>query len=399
MRFDVVIVGAGIGGAVLALDLGGRGWRVALLERESAPVAIARPEVLWGATPRALERYGIGDALRDTASVQLETIEIGGERPWLRIARDDFARAGVEAFSTNPAMTRAIVANAAVATGNVEIQRGVAVETLLHDAGRVAGVRARRGDEVLEIEASMVVGDDGGGSVVRRNLGIPVELVPFPIEFVTATIRRWPLPPHRARVWIQPNGPVDGIPAAGLIPWPANEGVLLMPLAADGAERVFEQPAEGFWSALGRVMPVAEALREQLEFPRDFKRVARPFGHVASYVADGAALIGDAAHPMTPAGGQGANASIWDALALADVLDAALRAKDVSRERLLPYERLRRPVNDRSVSISRLARRAFRVGGYLPLGLVAPAVAKTIDVLGWPKRRIIGSFANAFVHS
>ena len=265
MRFDVVIVGAGIGGAVLALDLGGRGWRVVLLERESVPVVIARPEVLWGATPRALERYGIGDALRDSASVQLEAIEIGGEKPWLRISRDDFAGAGVEAYSTNPAMTRAIVANAAVATGNVEIQRGVAVEGLLHDAGRVAGVRAKRGEAVLEIEAAVVVGDDGGGSVVRRSLGMPIELAPFPIEFVTATIRRWPLEPHRARVWIQPDSPV---PAVGLIPWPAHEGVLLVPLAADRAEGVFEQPADGFWSALGRVTPMAEALREQLEFPR-----------------------------------------------------------------------------------------------------------------------------------
>ena len=55
MRLDVVIVGAGIGGAVLALDLGRRGWRVALVERENAPPRIARPEVLWGATLRALE--------------------------------------------------------------------------------------------------------------------------------------------------------------------------------------------------------------------------------------------------------------------------------------------------------------------------------------------------------
>lgn len=395
MRFDVAIVGAGIGGAVLALDLGGRGWRVALLERESAPAAIARPEVLWGATPRALERYGIGDALRDSASVRLEAIEIGGGKAWLRITRDDFEGAGVEAWSTNPSMTRAILAGAAAGTGNVEIHRGVAVESLLQDAGRVAGVRARRGEEVLEIEAAVVVGDDGGGSIVRRSLGIPIELTPFPIEFVTAKIRRWPLEPHRARVWIRPELP---IPAAGLIPWPEEEGVLLVPLTADRADRVLQQSAEEFWSVLGRVTPMAGALREHLEFPRDFKRVARPFGHVASYVAEGAALLGDAAHPMTPAGGQGANASIWDALALAGVLDAALRAKDVSRERLLPYERLRRPVNERSVSISRLARRAFRVGGFLPLGFIAPAAAKTIDGLGWPKRRILGAFASTFVH-
>lgn len=360
MRFDVVIVGAGIGGAVLALDLGRRGWRIALVERENTPPKIARPEILWSTTTDALERYGVADAIRERASVKLEAIEIGGEKPWLRITRRDFDAAGIDAFSTNPSMTRAILADAAVATGNVEVYRGVAVEELLRENGCVTGVR---GSKELVLDARLVVGDDGGNSVVRAQLGIPLALTPFPIEFVTAMIPQWTLPPSRGRVWIDANG------ARAFIPWPGGEGILLIPLPSD--------------------RPTPEG---------DYKRIARPFGHASTYVADGAALIGDAVHPMTPAGGQGANASIWDALALADVADAALRAGDVSRERLLAYERLRRPSNERSVAISRLARRAFRTGRYLPLSLVAPAVMRTINALGWPKRRIIRAFATTFVH-
>jgi 6-methylpretetramide 4-monooxygenase len=391
MRCDVVIVGAGVGGAVLALALGKRGWRVAVVERESAPPLIVRPEILWGATPHALDRHGIGDAIRD-ASVQIEAVHIGGEKPWLKITGDDFAAAGVDAFSTNPSTTRAIIVTAAVATGNVEIHRGVAVEELLYDGdGRVTGVRAKQGEAPLELEASLVVGDDGGNSVVRTRLGIPIALETFPIEFVTAKIPRWPLPPRRVRVWIDPKR------SAGFIPWPGNEGILLMPLPPDRADDLFSQPPETFWSSLERVTPVAAALREQLQFPRDFRRVARPFGHAQSYVAAGAVLIGDAAHPMTPAGGQGANAAIWDALALADVADAALRSNDVSRQRLLQYERVRRPCNAKSVSFSRAARRVFRAGGVLPLRIV-PTLARTIDILGWPKRKVIGTFATAFVH-
>ncbi|PWT86061.1 MAG: hypothetical protein C5B58_02015, partial [Acidobacteria bacterium] len=212
MRFDVVIVGAGIGGAVLALDLGSRGWRVAVVERESAPPRIARPEVIWGATVRALERYGLAEAIRNTASVQLEGIEIGGEKPWLRITRDDFAAAGVDAFSTNPLMTRTIIASAAAA-GNVKIYLGVAVEDLLHDDGRVTGVLGKRGDATLTLEARLVVGDDGDRSVVRRHLGIPITLDLIPIEFVTAMITRWPLPPHRVRSWIHPKGFGDSLSA------------------------------------------------------------------------------------------------------------------------------------------------------------------------------------------
>lgn len=398
MRFDVVIVGAGIGGAVLALDLGCRGWRVALVERESEPPRIARPEILWGATLRALEPYGVTTSIRQTASVQLEQIELGGEKPWLRVTRDDLSAAGVLAFSTNPSMTRAILADAAVATGNVEIHRGVVVEDLLHDDGRVTGIQGQHGDATLALEGCLVVGDDGGNSVVRKHLGIPIRLDSFPIDFVTAMIPRWPLPSHRVRAWIHPKGRGHGLPAAVFIPWPGNEGVLLMPLAADRAKRLFEQPPEVFWSALERVTPMAASVHEQIEFPRDFRRVARPFGHAPSYVANGAALIGDAAHPMTPVGGQGANASIWDALALADVADAALRAGDVSRERLLSYERLRRPVNDQSVSFSRVARRIFRVGSFLPLTIVLPLIARTMNAIGWPQRKILGSFATTFVH-
>jgi 2-polyprenyl-6-methoxyphenol hydroxylase-like FAD-dependent oxidoreductase len=398
MRFDVVIVGAGIGGAVLALDLGRRGWRVALVERDSVPPRIARPEILWGATLRALEPFGVAEDIRHTASVQLEGVELGGEKPWLRVTREDFTAAGVAAFSTHPSSTRVIIADAAVATGKVDMHRGITVEALLDDGGRVAGVRAKRGDATLALEARLVVGDDGGNSVVRARLGIPIQLDVFPVDFVTATLSRWPLPPHRVRGWIRTKGFGDGLPAAVFIPWPGNEGVLLMPLPAARARRVFEQPPERFWSALERVTPLAGALHEQLEFPRDFRQVARPFGHVGSYVADGAALIGDAAHPMTPAGGQGANASIWDALALADVADAALRSGDVSRQRLVSYERIRRPINDGSVSFSRLARRIFRVGRFVPGAIVLPLVMRTINALGWPKRRIFRMFATAFVH-
>ncbi len=356
---DVVIVGAGIGGAVLALDLGRRGWRVALVERESAPPRIARPEILWSPTTDALDRYGVSDAIRERASVRLEAIEMGGEKPWLSITRRDFEGAGIDAFSTNPAMTRAILAEAAMATGNVEVHRGVAVEELLRENGRVTGIRGKQ----LELEARLVVGDDGGNSIVRTQLGIPMVLTPFPIDFVTAMIPQWTLPPSRARVWI------DGSGARAFIPWPDGEGILLLPLPAD--------------------RPTPEG--------QNYKRIARPFGHAPTYVADGAALIGDAAHPMTPAGGQGANASIWDALTLAGIADAALRAGDVSRERLLAYERLRRPNNERSVAISRLARRAFRTGRHLPLGLVVPLLVRTINALGWPKRRIIRTFATTFV--
>lgn len=400
MDCDVAIVGAGIGGAVLGLALGRRGWRVVLVEREPAPPRLARPEILWGATLSALDTLGVGDEIRREACVVLEGIDVS--RPsgrLLSIGRGDFAAAGTSGFSTDPSLTRSMLVDAALATDSVEVHRGVEVTGIHRDEGRASGVSGRKGTQAFALGARLIVGDDGTHSVVRTQLGIPLALTPFPIDFISASIR-WPdsLPPARGQVRVNPPAFRAGLPAVLLLPWPRGEGVMLVPLVHERAERLFASGGDSFWSDLQQLTPIASVLREQLEFPRDFRRVRRPFGHAEHYVADGAAILGDAAHPMTPAGGQGANAAVWDALALAEVADAALRAGDPMHERLVEYERLRHPVNARSVAISRNAARLFRTARHLlPLSILLPPGARLVECLAWPKRKLVRNFASAFV--
>jgi 2-polyprenyl-6-methoxyphenol hydroxylase-like FAD-dependent oxidoreductase len=394
-RANVVIVGAGIGGAVLALELGSRGHRVVMLEREPAPRRIVRPEVLWGATLAALDRFGLGERIRDEASVRMNAIDLGG----LMIMRPkDFSSAAAEAFSTDPLVTRQLIIAAAQATGNVDIERGIEVTSLLRDGPLTRGVGGVRGNEHLEYSADLIVGDDGVHSFVRKSLGIAIDLRVFPIDFITAAVR-WPLeiPVGYCKVFLNRNAFREGIPAAALIPWPSGEGVLLIPLPPARAQALLGGAPAQFWGALAQTTPLAAALSQYVEFPRDFVRVTRPFGHAATYVGDATALIGDAAHPMTPAGGQGANASIWDALALTEVADAALQSGNVSRDRLAPYERRRRPINAGSVKISNTALNAFRFGRNIPLSIVVPLLLRTLEFLDWPKRSILRRFSTTFV--
>jgi 2-polyprenyl-6-methoxyphenol hydroxylase-like FAD-dependent oxidoreductase len=70
--------------------------------------------------------------------------------------------------------------------------------------------------------------------------------------------------------------------------------------------------------------------------------------------------MGDAAHPVSPAGGQGANASIADGRAIAELVLAG------ERDLVAAYERRRRPANRRSLYFTQAA--AFALG--LPQGLV-----------------------------
>jgi len=366
---------------------------VVILEREAIPRRIIRPEILWQPTLAALDRLGLGEPIRSQACVRLNQVDVGG---LLVMRPGDFAAAGAEAFSTDPFLTRQLITAAAQATGNVDLLRGVEVTSRVSDGPITRGVAGMRANERLEIDADLVVGADGVHSFLRSSLGIAIDLRVFPIDFLTASLP-WPtaLAPDGAKVYLHRGAFREGMPAVALIPGPSGKGVVLIPLPSARADRTLAAAPAQFWDALAATVPASGGWRACIEFPRDFVRATRPFGHAAGYVRDGAALIGDAAHPMTPAGGQGANASIWDALA--DVADGALKSGNVSRERLAPYERRRRPINERSVQISRTAWAAFRFGRCLPLGSVVPLMLRTVDLMVWPKRAFLRRISRTLV--
>ena len=397
---DVIVVGAGIGGAVLALALGQRGWKIKLLERDKQPPRIARPEILWGATPRALDRLGIGERIRTQASVRLAGIEATeGERRLVTVSSDLMRRAGAEAFSTDPAASRAVILDAALATGNVTLLRGAEVTELLPSDGLTRSVRGTIHGRALAERARLVVGDDGARSRARESLAIRLETKIFPLDFITAAIR-WPseLPADRARIFLRPSALRRGLPGAGFVPWPAGEGALLIPLPHDRVERVFADGTDAFWSSFSELTSLAARLREQLRFPDDFTRVRRPFGHAARYVSDCAAVIGDAAHPVSPVGGQGANASIADALVLAEVAHEGLLAGDLSCKRLARYEALRRPANARSVAFTVRGARAFAVLSRAPgLSWIVRVMLAALEASPPLKRRLLRAASTTFV--
>jgi len=368
METDVLIAGGGIGGAVLALILGGRGWRVRIIEREGRLVELARPEIIQETTLYALERLGVAPELRARATCPLRLLELrrAGDL-LLRLDAEDLAAARVAPYSADPCTTRELVLEAALATGNVELVRGAEVTDVLRDGERVVGVRGRRAGSAFEARGRLVVGDDGVRSIIRGGIGSRIKLRLFPLEFIVFDLPRpADLAEDEVRVWLDPAGMRGGMVGGLLAPLPdgRSAGLLFMPIST--WEQHFTGDPEHFWQNVAKLTPLTDALRAHLEFPRDFTRIRRPYGHATTYVADGAVLIGDAAHPMSPVGGQAANAAIWDAIALAEVADAALRDRDLSRDRLAAYERQRRAANHRSLSFTRRAVTLARLDRWIP---------------------------------
>ena len=363
---ECLVVGGGIGGAVLALALGRAGRRVLILEREAAPpaMATARPEILAGATLEAFSRLGVGERIIREAALPicaLELFEAGGRRALFHVTPEDLQQAGARPHSTDPAATRKILLEEAQRTGRVTIERGVEVQGLMTQGAAVIGVRAMRAQQPLEYRAPLTIGDDGTHSRVRTAMGVAIQLQSFPIDFFGAVVPGYPQQPERTgQGWINMRG-LRGLFAALFLPIPGNRTALVFGVAAAAAERIRQAPPEQFYAAASRLSPLCAEPGQLPPFPEGFGYFRRPFGHAARYAGDGAALLGDAAHPVTPAGGQGANMSVADAAVLAEVALEALRRGDCSARQLARYEAVRRPANTRSLQFSARPRQVFSV--------------------------------------
>lgn len=384
---EFLIVGGGIGGAVLAHLLARQGRQVLVLERETSPRHVIRPEILWPATARILEPILTSLAASDWQIPIQGLRAFTGNRPLFEVDAQTFRKSGVEPHSTDPNATRAgLLADPAFA-----VERGVEMIELLRQGDRVSGVRVRdtATGATRELSARWVVGDDGAHSRVREGCGIALAIRSLPLDLACFEFD-WParLPPAVAHVVLNPLGTSSGIAAMGGVPLPLGRAIGLVALRRPQSE----QDAivnEGLRALDAADTPIAGLLGGR-RFPDDFRRFRPQFGHAARYGVPGAVLMGDAAHPVTPAGGQGANMAIADAVALAEC------ARERDDDLVARYELRRRLANERSVSISRSVSRVLRLPGWL-LGNLAPPLIRWLGRNPDRAARVLHRFSTAFL--
>lgn len=193
------------------------------------------------------------------------------------------------------------------------------------------------------LRARYVVGADGMHSTVRQEAGIGFEGGSYAQSFVLADAR------------LDGDVPSDEV----RLFWAAQGLTVLAPLP-DGTVRIVapvtdapEQPTAAFLQRLldsrgpGGIAVTDVAWGSRF---RIHHRVA------ASYRAGRILLAGDAAHVHSPAGGQGMNLGVQDALALADALTEALTGDEAALD---GYARTRRPIAQQVIALTdRLTRLA-----------------------------------------
>jgi 2-octaprenylphenol hydroxylase len=345
--FDVAIVGGGPVGAVLGalLRQGPTPRGVLLLERELPDLTVASnaPDLRVFALSRASERIlraaGAWDALRSTpsalcayermhvwprdaeprgeGSLTFDAAELGEPDLGAIVGNDALQRAGLKAFLEAGGEARAAVVS----------------DVVFHD--RVVELATSAG----LFSAKLVVGADGGRSVVRRSAGFSVESQEYGQLAIVANVTSERA--HESTAWQRFLG--EGTLA--LLPLANGQSSLVWSLPRERAEALLATDVANFneelTAASAGVLGRLSLTSERRNFP--LRRVSAPH-----YVRERCALVGDAAHIVHPLAGQGVNLGLLDAAALVQQLDEAAREhEDPGALRVLRrYERWRKSDNE-----------------------------------------------------
>ncbi|MFE3475782.1 FAD-dependent monooxygenase [Streptomyces sp. B27] len=359
---DVLVVGAGPVGLMLAAELRRAGVSCRIVDRLPARLPYAKAV---GVQPRTLELFDRMGLVRDVldAAVPMRgqlTYENGVALGRIDLVLPPEVPYG---FAALPQYETERVLEEHLGRYGTGIERSTELLAFAQDpAGVTSRVRTASGAEE-EVRSRFLVGCDGAHSLVRKALGLTFEGGAFPEEYMLADVEvGWGLEPgygvrsmHRAE-----DGTVDDllvcIPLPGkgryrmsmLVPPELSAARESGPSAGDGVAHGLEggtAPAlSDIQKVLDRLAPepvTASALRWSSVFRISHRLVDR-YGEGRVFVA------GDAAHIHPPTGAQGMNTGVQDACNLAWKL--ALALGDAAHPRLLPsYDTERRPVGEEVV--------------------------------------------------
>lgn len=333
---DVLIVGAGPTGLMLANQLARRGVRVAIIDRHAGPARETRALAVHARTMEIFDRLGIaGRALELGRRGAAANLWAGGRRT-ARVPLGDIGRD----LSPFPFVlmlgqddSEAILGER-LRAGGVAVQWGTELTGLEQSADRVVATLKQPDGSVRVASARWVAGCDGARSAVRELSGIAFPGAPYEhVFFVADTVATGTMVPGELNVYLLRDGFHLFFPMRGADHWRI---VGILPPALRGRDDLkFEEVVPSLRTEAGAQL----AFRGCSWFStyRIHHRCAARFRDRRAF------LLGDAAHIHSPVGGQGMNTGLQDAYNLAWKL--ALVARGQAAQRLLDtYEPERMPV-------------------------------------------------------
>ena len=314
--YDIITVGGGLGGAVLAKIMAEHGARVLVLERETQFKDRVRGEAImpWGVAE--MKRLGIYHLVLSTCAHEL---------PWwdryagtAQIGHQDLVattRPGLPALALfHPAMQEVLLA-AAVEAG-AQVRRGARVSAV--KPGESPCLVVEEGGGTEEIHGRLIVGVDGRTSMVRRWAGFDVQHDPEMLLVSGLLFENMSTPEDTATM---------------VSDFSAGTMALLFPQGGGRARAYFVCRDDADLRLQGEA-DVPRLIEESVKagVPAEVFTGATPIGPLATFggadtwvehpYRQGVALLGDAAASSDPTWGQGLSLTLRDVRVLTDQLRA-----------------------------------------------------------------------------
>jgi 2-polyprenyl-6-methoxyphenol hydroxylase-like FAD-dependent oxidoreductase len=308
-RTEVLVVGAGPVGLAVAASLAGHGHVVTVVDRQAEGANTSRAAVVHARTLEVLERLGVSKRLTELGIHAQRFIIRDGDRELMPVRLDQLPTEYPYALMIPQNVTEQVLLDRLEELGGT-VHRPYVATTLSQDTD---GVEVRM-DSGEAIQAQYVVAADGMHSTIRDRVGLGYggNMVPQSFSLVDVRVE-------------------GGLPADEVLLFFSTPGLLVVAPLPDGSYRLVAAVDE---APEHPDLDYAQQLLTRRGPRRTAVRVAeviwgsrfRIHERVADrYRAGRVLLAGDAAHTHSPAGGQGMNLGLRDAVTLGDALSAALR--------------------------------------------------------------------------
>lgn len=315
---EVLVVGAGPTGLVLALWLAKQGVRVRIVDRTHAPGTTSRALAVQARTLELYRQLDLADAVvarghKDPAVNLWARGRHAARVPFDEVGTDFTPFSFLEIFPQNE-HERLLIER--LATLGVEVERGVELVSFVQHPDHVVATLTTPAGET-ECRASFIAGCDGARSRVRHAIGATFEGGTYRQLFYVADVEGGG-PPMDGELHID----LDEADFLGVFPLAKSGRARLIGTVRD--ERADRAETLAFGDVSRRAIDHLGIVVEHVNWFSTY--------HVHHRVTDRfrqgrAFILGDAAHVHSPAGGQGMNTGIGDAINLAWKLAMVLRGR------------------------------------------------------------------------
>ncbi|MGV9676911.1 NAD(P)/FAD-dependent oxidoreductase [Nocardia sp. NPDC003482] len=333
--YDVIVVGTRVAGSPVAMLLARKGYRVLAVDRATFPSDTPSTHYIHQAGLSLLKTWGLLDEVVATGCPPVRHLNFTYTDIDIRGMADPSADGIDTVYCPRRTVLDKILVDAARDAG-VEVIEGFTVTALDFDGDRVTGLRGRVGEgPEQKFEATIVIGADGSGSTVAKQVGAEVYEGSAAACFVYYSYYEgvdWGMH-HRT-----------GFGEQQFASWPTNDGLALVAVMRkrDRFRAFRTDPDAGVQEIIEQVDPeIGARFRDTAKRVEPFRPMLYPDNYRRRSYGPGWALVGDAGYHKDPFTGWGITDAFKYAQLLADLVDEGLSGARPMAEALAEYQRER----------------------------------------------------------